>query len=178
MKSSAIFLLILAASAQAGAQNIKPGLWELSVKVKSADAQTDQALSAAVKQLESLPPEQRARLDAMMQQNGVTLPAIKSDGAMRRPYCITPEMAASKELPLPAQGQCSSKREPIAGGYKISYECSKPQARGQGTVLMNGDSAFTGTMDASSDTGNGRMQKVTVETTGRWIKPSCSPQTP
>jgi hypothetical protein len=41
---------------------------------------------------------------------------------------MTAEMAAGKELPLPAQGQCSSKREPIAGGYKISYECSRRRA--------------------------------------------------
>lgn len=176
MKFRAMALLLLAASTQAGAQNIRPGLWELSVKVKSADAQTDQAISAAVKQLDNLPPEQRARLDSMLQQNGVTLPPVKSDGALRRPYCITPEMAASKELPLPAQGQCSSKRVAIAGGYSLSYECSKPLARGQGTVLMQGDSAFTSSMEASSDAGDGRMQKFTVESTGRWLKASCTPK--
>jgi hypothetical protein len=58
-------------------QNIKPGLWELSVKVKSADAQTDQAISAALSSSRQPAARQRARLDAMMQQNGVTLPAVK-----------------------------------------------------------------------------------------------------
>jgi uncharacterized membrane-anchored protein len=50
MKRLLLTLAILAA-AQASAQTIKPGLWEITSKVKTGNAQQDQAMSAAMAQL-------------------------------------------------------------------------------------------------------------------------------
>jgi hypothetical protein len=168
------YLLILAilAAAQASAQTIKPGLWEMQSKVKTGNAQTDQAMSAALAQLSAMPPEQRAKIEAMMAQNGVSMPKAGSDGAITISACVTPEMAARKELPLNQKGRCTSKQEPVAGGMNVSFTCTDPASSGNGQIRFNGDTAYTMTMNVTNNSGTG-PQQATVESTGRWLSASC-----
>ena len=177
MKRVLISLALLAAAqvevqAQAQAQTIKPGLWELNNKVKTGNAQTDQAMGMALKQLANMPPEQRAQIEAMMKQNGVSMPQSGGDGGMVLTACVTPEMAAKKELPLNQKGKCTSKQEPVAGGMNISFSCTDPASSGQGTLRFNGDSSYTMNMNVST-AASGQPQNVTVESTGRWLSASC-----
>lgn len=171
MKRLILSLAVLAA-AHASAEAIKPGLWELHNKVKTGNAQTDQAMNMALKQLANMPPEQRAQMEAMMKQNGVSMPKAGGDGAMVLTACVTPEMAARKELPMNQQGKCSSKSEPVAGGLNISFSCIDPASSGQGTLRFNGDSAYVMDMNVTSEAG-GRPQTVQVESTGRWLGATC-----
>ncbi len=171
MKRYAIALALVAA-AQAQAQTIKPGLWELHSKVKTGNAQTDQAMSAALAQLGNMPPEQRAQLEAAMAKNGVSLPKAGSDGGLSMTACVTPEMAARKELPLNQQGKCSSKQEPVSGGLNVSFSCTDPASSGKGQIRFQGDSAYTMTMQITNSSGAG-PQNATVESSGRWLSASC-----
>jgi hypothetical protein len=170
MKRLAIALALLAAQAQA--QNINPGLWEVSSKVKTGNAQTDQAMGAAMAQLAALPPEQRAQMEAMMAKNGISMPKAASDGGISLTACVTPEMAARKELPLNQQGKCSSKQEAVSGGMNVSFSCTEPASSGKGQIRFNGDSAYTMTMQVSNNSGSG-PQNATVESSGRWLSASC-----
>ena len=175
MKRVLISLALLAAAqvpAQTPAPTVKPGLWELNNKVKTGNAQTDQAMGMALKQLANMPPEQRAQIEAMMKQNGVSMPQSGSDGGMVLTACVTPEMAAKKELPLSQKGKCTSKQEPVAGGMNISFSCTDPASSGQGTIRFNGDSNYTMNMNVST-AASGQPQNVTVESTGRWLGASC-----
>lgn len=172
MKRLLITLATLAA-VQAHAQTVKPGLWELNSKVRTGNAQTDQAVSAALSQLAMLPPAQRAQMEAMMAQNGVTVPQAGSDGSLRMTACVTPEMAARKELPLSQQGKCSSKQTPVAGGVDVTFSCTDPASSGSGQVRMQGDNAYTASMQVTNNSGVG-PQQATVESTGRWLSASCS----
>ena len=171
MKRVLITLAVLAA-AQASAQTIKPGLWELNSKVKTGNAQTDQAISAGLSQLAALPPAQRAQVEAMMAQNGVSVPQAGSDGSLRMSACVTPEMAARKELPLSQQGKCASKQTPVAGGMDVSFTCTDPASSGTAQVRLQGDSAYTATMQVTNNTGAG-PQQATVESAGRWVSATC-----
>ena len=168
------YLLILAmlAATGASAQTIKPGLWEMQSKVKTGNAQTDQAMSAALAQLSAMPPEQRAKIEAMMAQNGVSMPKAGSDGAIIISACVTPEMAARKELPLNQKGRCTSKQEPVAGGMNVSFTCTDPASSGNGQIRFNGDTAYTMTMNVTNNSGAG-PQSATVESTGRWLGATC-----
>ncbi|OEZ54315.1 MULTISPECIES: DUF3617 domain-containing protein [unclassified Duganella] len=171
MKRLIVSLAMLAA-VQASAQTIKPGLWELSNKVKTGNAQTDQAMGMALKQLANMPPEQRAQIEAMMKQNGASLPKAGADGGMVITACVTPEMVAKKELPMNQKGKCTSKSEPVAGGMNISFSCTEPASSGTGTLRFNGDSSYVMNMNVSSEAG-GKPQNVQVESTGRWLGASC-----
>lgn len=174
MKRLLLALTILA-GAQASAQTtppIKPGLWELNNKVKTGNAQQDQVLSAALAQLASMPPAQRAQMEAMMAQNGVSMPKAGSDGSITLTACVTPEMASRKELPMNQKGKCKTTQEPVAGGMNVSYTCTDPASSGTGQIRFNGDSAYTMTMNVTNNTDVG-PRTATVESTGRWLGASC-----
>ena len=166
-------LLLALAAAHASAQTMKPGQWELSNRLKSSNGQTGAAMSAAMKQLANLPPEQRAQIEAMMAQNGATMPKLGADGGMTMSACITPEMAARHEMPTGQQGNCSSSNQPVAGGLNLSFRCTNPPSSGQGTLRFNGDSSFTMTMSVTSSI-SGQPEQTQVETSGRWLSPTCS----
>jgi hypothetical protein len=171
MKRLLLTLAILA-SAQASAQNIKPGLWELTSKVKTGNAQQDQAMSAAAAQFAAMPPEQRAQVEAMMAKNGISMPKAGSDGAITMTMCITPEMAARKEVPLNQKGQCTSKQEPVAGGMNISYTCTAPPSSGTGQLRFVGDNAYTMTMHVTNNGPSG-PRAADMESNGRWLSATC-----
>lgn len=171
MKRLLLALAILAA-AQASAQSIKAGLWEMTSKVKTGNAQQDQAMSAAAAQFAAMPPEQRAKIEAMMAQNGISMPKAGSDGALTMTVCVTPEMAARKEVPLNQKGQCTSKQEPVAGGMNISYTCVSPPSSGTGQLRFNGDNAYTMTMHVTNNNPSG-PRTVDMESSGRWLGATC-----
>lgn len=172
MKRLAISLALLAA-VQAHAQTtIKPGLWEMNNKVKTGNAQTDQALGLAMQQLANMPPEQRQQMEAIMARNGVSMPKQSGDGGMLLTACVTPEMAAKKEIPLNQKGKCSSKQEQVPGGLNIAFSCTDPASSGKGRIRFQGDSAYTMTMEVANSSGAG-PQQATIESTGRWLSATC-----
>ncbi|OFA07274.1 DUF3617 domain-containing protein [Duganella phyllosphaerae] len=174
MKHIAIMLTALAAlSANAQtAPTIKPGTWETSSKVSSADVQTSAALDMAMQQLGNLPPAQKAQMDAFLAKNGVSSPAVSRDGAIAVRACVTPEMAARKELPLNQKGECTSTSTPIASGYDVAFSCKNPASSGRGTVKFVDDKNYTMAMDVST-TATGSQQDVKINSTGRWISSTC-----
>lgn len=173
MKRILIGLALLSmAAAGAQAQTIKPGLWELNNKVKTGDIQTDAALEMAMRQLATMPAAQRAQMEAMLGQNGVSMPKAGGDGAISVTACVTPDMAARKELPLNQKGNCTSKSVPAAGGLDVSFSCTNPTSSGQGQIRFSDDSHYTMTMDVNTEA-TGSPQKVHVDSTGRWVSASC-----
>ena len=156
----------------AHAQNIKPGQWELSNKIKSANAQTNQAMTAMMQQLANLPPDQRAQIEAMMAQSGAGAPKLSSSGGIVLTACITPEMAARQEVPTGQNGHCKSNNQVVPGGMNVSFNCTDPASSGEGHLQFKGDSAFVMTMDVSTEA-RGKPEQMTVETSGRWLSSSC-----
>lgn len=168
------FLIALAMlpMAAAQAQTIKPGLWELNNTVKTGDLQTDAAIQMAMQQLANMPPAQRAQMEAMLAQNGVSVPKVGGDGTMTVSACVTPEMAAKKELPLNQKGNCTSKTVPAAGGLDVTFSCTNPNSSGQGQIRFSDDSHYTMMMDVNTEA-TGTPQKVKVNSTGRWVSATC-----
>lgn len=173
MKRLLIALALLAgAQAQLQAQTIKPGLWELNNTVKTGDIQADAAIQMAMQQLANMPAGQRAQMEAMLAQNGVSVPKVGGDGTMSVNACVTPEMAAKKELPLNQKGNCSSKTVPADGGLDVSFSCTNPTSSGQGKIRFSDDSHYTMLMDVNTEA-TGSPQKVQVNSVGRWIGATC-----
>lgn len=177
MKRLLLTLAMLAAlPAHAQAPTVKPGLWEINSKVKTGNAQADSAMRMMLQQLENMPPAQRAQMEAMMAQNGVSMPKSGADGGLMLTACVTPEMAARKELPLNQKGKCTSRRDQVAGGLDVAFTCTDPASSGNGKIRFNGDSAYTMTMDVTNNSGAG-PQNATVESSGRWLGASCAAKT-
>ncbi|CDG84374.1 DUF3617 domain-containing protein [Janthinobacterium agaricidamnosum] len=165
--------LALAALPQlALAQTIKPGLWQIDNKMRAADTQTDTAMSAILQQLGNLPPDQRKALEDMAAQRGVAMPKIGADGAVTVSACITPEMAAKKQIPTGQPGDCRSNNVPLADGMQLSFTCANPQSSGEGKLTYQGDQAFTMAMKVNTSA-RGTPEQLTVNSSGRWLGATC-----
>ena len=181
MKRSLLRLSLLACAAlgsQAGAQAaapspaIKPGLWQVDSKMASPDAATDNAMSMVLQQLGNLPPDQRKQLEAMAASRGMAMPTVAADGAVRVTACVTPDMAARRQIPTGQPGDCKSNNTPIAGGMKVSFTCANPKSSGEGKVLFSGDQAFNMQL-AVTTSARGTPEQVHVASNGTWVGATC-----
>ncbi|MFZ4876753.1 DUF3617 domain-containing protein [Janthinobacterium sp. Mn2066] len=160
------------AHAQTPAPVIKPGLWQIDNKMSSPDAATDNAMGMVLQQLGNLPPDQRKQLEAMAASNGVAMPTVGADGAVRVTACVTPAMAARQQIPTGQPGNCQSNNQPIAGGMQVAFSCTNPKSSGTGKVVFNGDQAFNMQLNVTTSA-RGMPEQVNVASTGKWLSASC-----
>lgn len=179
MKRSLLRLSLLAcaaigASAQAASPSatIKPGLWQVDSTMASPDAATDNAMSMVLQQLGNLPPDQRKQLESMAASRGMAMPTVGADGAVRVTACVTPDMAARKQIPTGQPGDCKSKNSDIAGGMQLSFSCANPKSSGEGQVRFHGDQAFDMQL-AVTTSARGTPEQVNVTSKGKWLGASC-----
>lgn len=171
---SALVIASLAA-AHAPAQTIKPGLWQVTNKMKSANAETDQAMSAMLKQMANLPPEQRKMMQDMAAKQGMAMPNVGADGAIGVTTCITPEMAARRQIPTGQQGDCKSNNVATADGMNLAFTCSNPASKGEGRLRFVGETGFTVSMNVTSSA-RGKPEQMQVESSGKWLGATCPPR--
>jgi hypothetical protein len=155
----------------AGAQNMKPGLWELSNKVSSSDGQMQAAMAEMQKQLASMSPEQRQAMQQMMARNGVQM-KVGAGGALTSRMCMTKEMIQRKEFPV-QEGDCTQKVTPMgANKMKIAFSCTRPPASGEGEMTLDSDTSYRARMHVKGTDG-GRQQIVDMDVTGKWLGADC-----
>jgi hypothetical protein len=167
-------LAALAAAAlalPAAAQQLKPGLWEMSNHVADSSGQLANALAEAQKQMAQMPPEQRQVMEQMMASHGVQL-SSGGGGAMVAKMCLTPEMVKNNELPMSQQGNCTHQRSAISGGkMKFSFSCTDPKTSGDGEITFKNDSSYT--MKARVIQGAANGDVMTVDSSARWLGADC-----
>jgi len=171
----ALVPLLLACSAlPASAQAMKPGLWEVSSKLSSADGAMQAAMAQAQQQLANMPPEQKGAMQKMLEQHGVQLD-LGANGAMRTRMCMTREMAARRELPI-QQGDCTQKATPLSSTrVQVSFSCTRPRVSGEGEVTMESDTRYRARMNIRSDERNGA---VDMDVSGAWLAADCGKLAP
>jgi hypothetical protein len=161
----------LALPAVAGAQTMKPGLWELSNKVSSQDGQLNGAMAEMQKQLASMSPEQRQAMQQMMERNGVQM-NIGAGGALTSRMCMTKEMIERKEFPV-QEGDCKQKTTPVsANRMKIAFSCTKPPTSGEGEMIVDSDTSYRVKMHVKGTDG-GQQQTVDMDAAGKWLGADC-----
>jgi len=162
---------LVCAALPAAAQEMKPGLWELSNKVSSSDGQLGAAMAEAQKQLASMPPEQRKAMQQMMERNGVQM-NIGAGGALTSRMCMTKEMIQRKEFPV-QEGDCKQKVTPVSGKrMKIAFSCTRPPTSGEGEMIVDSDTSYRVKMHIKSTDG-GQQQVVDMDATGKWLGADC-----
>lgn len=176
IRSAATLAAALAFALPAGAAAIKPGLWEMTSKVPSADPAAMQAMAQAQQQMASMPPEQRRAIEEALAKQGVSL-ALAEGGGIKVKFCITPEQAANPTMPHNQPGDCTSTRTSIPGGLAVKFTCRNPASSGNGQVIFDGDSGFSMRMAVDS-TVAGQKQHMTTESTGRWLGRDCGTAQP
>ncbi|UTY60380.1 DUF3617 domain-containing protein [Massilia sp. erpn] len=162
---------LLLVGSSAGAQTLKPGLWEMNNRIAGGSPETMQAMARAQKEMANLPADQRKMLEQMMAQRGVGL-NLGDGGGVKLTYCMTKEMAEKRELPAGQPGDCRSTSTPVPGGVNVSFHCNKPPSQGKGQVIFEGDTGYTMRMDVTSSA-HGAPQQMMVEGSGRWLSADC-----
>lgn len=154
----------------AGAQAMKPGLWEIANRMQMG-AQMDQQMAQVQQQMAALPPEQRKMMEQMMASQGIKLGA-GGPGAVNLQVCVTREMAQRNEIP-PAQGDCRNSVSPRVGNaMKFTFVCTAPPANGEGEVTFLGPEAYTVNMTVNT-LSQGRQEKISMQGSGKWLSADC-----
>ena len=168
---------VFACAVSANAQTMKPGLWEISQKMKFGSGEMNDAMAGMQEQLAKMPPEQRKQMQDMMSKKGVNLDLGSASGAggpgaITVKTCMTQEMIDRNELPA-AQSGCTSTRSPRIGNtMKMGFTCTKPPSSGEGQVTFTSSDAYTMKMTITS-TVKGKPEKLDMDGTGKWLGASC-----
>jgi hypothetical protein len=169
--SLAMIAIGCALALPAAAQDMKPGLWEMSSKVSSPDSQVQAAMSAIQGHLASMSPEQRKGMQQMLERNGVQMD-LGAGGAVMTRVCLTREMIQRKEFPV-QQGDCQQKMTPVSGNrMNIAFSCSRPPASGEGEMTLDSDTSYRARMHIRGTEG-GNRQEVDMDVAGRWLGADC-----
>ena len=154
----------------AGAQTMRPGLWETSTKMEGS-GETGRAMAEAQKQLDNLPPEQRKLMAAMMAKQGVGMG--QQAGHMSVKLCLTKEMVERNEVTSTQRDECTHTTAPRSGNaMKFSFVCKKPPSRGEGQVTFVSPEAYTMQMTMNSSV-NGKPETLKMNSTAKFLSVDC-----
>ena len=164
-------VLLLACALPAGAQTMKPGLWEIKSSIKSSNGELEKSMGQLQQQLAGLPPEQRRMVEDMMAKNGVNVSGGGTGMSMKT--CLTQAMVERKEFLNPRPGSCKTTTTPSGTNkLKVSFACTNPPASGEGEANFSNSESYEGNMTMTT-TARGAPEKASVTSTGRWLGADC-----
>jgi hypothetical protein len=161
ISASILTLLMLCVSpAVWSAGQMKPGLWEMTMK------------SDAMKSMPKIPPEQIEK----MKQMGVNMPQMQ-DGAIVTKVCISKEMAEREQPPqmTPNESGCQAKNyQRKADSYSVDIVCDSAQMKGTGSAkgAFASNESFNSTYDFKG-TAHGQSISQHYESSGKWLNAAC-----
>lgn len=166
---SALLAFGTSSLALAAKLDLKPGLWEVTMKIKSAELSSMRAKSA--KAFAELPAEERKRAEAAMASQG------GADGWMNQTVtpCYTNEdLKKAEALTNDPEGNCQSKiSEQTSKRIKISFKCRDGTA-GNGEWNLKSSSAYDGFMQMDRKEGG----PMTIKYAAKFLKADCGDTKP
>jgi hypothetical protein len=170
----ALHLLIAAAvvafAGTVNAQNLKPGLWEITNKMQTAGGQMEQQMAEMQKQMAAMPPAQRKQMEEMMAQRGMKMSATPG-GGMTIKICMTKEMIERDQMPT--QGDCKTTHQSRSGNtMKMAFACTNPPSSGEGEVVFTSSESYK-SKSSITTTLQGKPEKITSEANGKWLGSDC-----
>jgi hypothetical protein len=172
MKTQHLIAAVLVAFAStAGAQSLKPGLWEITNKMQTGSGQMEQQMAQMQQQMANMPPDQRKMMEEMMTQRGVKMGSAGA-GGMSVKMCMTKEMVERNEIPA-QQGDCKTTQQSRSGNtMKMAFTCTNPPSSGEGQVIITSPEAYSMKMQINS-TMQGKPEKINMDGTGKWLGADC-----
>lgn len=157
-------------AAVAGAQTIKPGLWEMSTRMAGGSGDMEKLMAESQKHLDAMPPAQRKKMAEMMAKQGISMGAPGSGMSVK--ICMTKEMIDRNEVSH-QEGNCKQTGTQKTGNtMKFSVACTNPPSTGEGQVTFNSPEAYTTKMTIHT-TRNGKPQTMNMESSGKFLSTDC-----
>ena len=170
MKLLAGAAMVWVGISMAQAENIKPGLWEITNQMQGNSEQAN-AMAKMQKEMAQMPPSQRKMMEDMLAKQGVQMGSAPG-GGMAIKICMTKEMIDRNEV-ASQQGDCQHTSSPRAGNtMKFSFTCTKPPSTGEGEVTFTSPEAYTTRVSVTSER-RGKPEKMEMNTSGRWLGSDC-----
>ena len=154
---------------------LRPGLWDVQlirqvVDGRDISSQTAASLAQAQHLLASLPPVQRARLEAMLNQAGVS---EGGNGSFH--ICVSAAMAR-RDLPfLDSQGHCQPvvlSRSPHAVSFRFQCTTNGSAVSGHGRAVISAERVDTHT-DLTSRGPDGATHVMQNDSQMRYLSADC-----
>lgn len=164
-------LVLLCSSSGVFAQNLKPGLWQITTTMQGGGQDISAAMAMVQKKLAALPADQRKRMQDMLAKQGVQMGDASGDG-LNLKVCMTQDMVDRHEL-APQKGDCMHTVGPRVGAtMPYSFQCTQPPASGQGEVTFISPEAYSVKMTATSSA-DGTPRTIDMQSNGRWLDSRC-----
>ncbi len=183
---------VMSLNVQAVRVDMKPGLWESTIKMNNTSASAGQkaqqeqlakGLEEMKKQFANLPPEQRKMIEGIMAEQGIESTdssldmaskgmKLLKDGAVVR-ECLTQEEIDRGELPEQADG-CEHKLTQVSAKViKVSYTCnSTPPSHGESIITFQSPKAYTGNATFKTTIAD-RVETFQAQQSGKWLSSDC-----
>jgi hypothetical protein len=156
----------------AGAQSLKPGLWEINQTMQMSGAQGDR-MAQMQQQMANMPTEQRKMMEEMMARQGIRMgQGGPGGGGMSIQMCMTKEMAERNEVPA-QRGDCKTTQQSRSGTtMKMAFTCSNPPSSGEGEVTFASPEAYNMKMMVNTQV-QGKPEKMNMEARAKWLASDC-----
>lgn len=155
--------LAVGSAAVAQTPPIKPGLWE----VRTDRTAGGQPMPDMAERMQSMPEEQRKRMEAMMKQRGVDT----RGGAMR--ICMTRETLDQGHWHDGGSGRCKTDVTQRSGStWKWRSVCTQPPVTSDGEALFQDPEHYTVSI-RSTVTVQGQPRESTMVSRARWVGADC-----
>ena len=151
--------------ASAQAPPLKPGLWE----VQSEREVNGQKTTSPANRMKSMPPETRARMEAMMKERGM---ALGPGGANR--ICMSKESLDSGQWQSQAQaaGCKTDYRTRTSSAWKWHASCPSMQSESDGEIAFLSPENYTVNVATTMTMhGEAKMSHMTMK--GKWLGTDC-----
>lgn len=171
----AVGALGLLSVTRAAGLGLKPGLWDVRLVRQVVDghdvsAQLNESIAKAQTALASLPPEARARVQAMLEQAGVN---AGNNASFR--ICISPAMAANDLPIMDRNGSCRPAVLSRSGNrttFRIDCTANGTHMQGQGEAISTGDT-ITSNSDITTRAADGSTHTLHNETQMQYVSADC-----
>jgi hypothetical protein len=157
------------------AQTAKPGLWESSSKMTSSSGEMAKAMEQMQKQMASMPPEQRKKMEEMMAKQGgaAGLRYDAASGVTTAKVCLTQDMLDQNKMPMQTRGDCKHSNSGRTGNtMKFSFSCATPPSSGEGITTFTGNDSYHSKVTIVSES-RGKPETMTIESTGKFLSADC-----
>ena len=144
--------------------NVKEGLWEMTVTHSMSGMPAMPDIPPDV--LAKMPPEQRARMEAMM-KGGPSTDVRKE--------CITKEKLAKNSAFSNNRGDCTRTVVNSTGSkLEVKIHCEEKQASTDGTLVLEtvGSDHVKGTMQSATNA-NGHTMNMNFTFSSKYLGPTC-----
>jgi hypothetical protein len=159
-----------AAPAQAATQ-LKAGLWEQQLQMKSQSGRLEAALKQAEAAMAAMPAEQRKMMQEMMARRGMGM-GVGGPRTVR--VCLT-QADVERNEPPPQQG-CQTQSARNGDVWSVTYDCPG-QGRSEGTITLDSPTAYHGQFRLRAQA-DGHNEVVDMSTQGRWLGANCGAVAP